>query len=99
MLRARAQFVVVGPLIYNGRVVVSDVGNVGRLIDDGDVALDWNNCAPSSRRAELSCFDEAILIRSDVVIIVRPIVNAGAAIEARFGRERRPADVLVALAP
>ena len=99
LLTARAYFIVARTLIYDRRVVVSDVGDVGRLIDDGHVALGRNHGALRARRAELPCFNEAILLRADVVITVRPIVNAGAAIEARFGRERRPADIVVALAP
>jgi hypothetical protein len=43
--------------------------------------------------------DECVLIRANVVIIVRPIVDPVAAVKSRFGREWRPADVILARAP
>ncbi|HZF73161.1 MAG TPA: hypothetical protein VEZ51_07005, partial [Gemmatimonadaceae bacterium] len=98
LLRLRANFVVARALVYNRGVVVGDVGNVGRLIDNSHVALGGNNRAFEPRRAKLFCFDEAILVRTDVVITVRPIVDAGSAIEARFRRQRGPTDVVTALA-
>jgi len=99
LLRLRANFVVARTLVHNRGVVVGDVSDVGRLINDGHVALRRNDRAFEPRRAKLFCFDEAILVRTDVVITVRPIVNAGPAIEARFRRERGPADVVITLAP
>ncbi len=99
LLRLRANFVVARALVHNRGVVVRDVGDVGRLIDDGHVALGGNDRAFEPRRAKLFCFDEAILVRTDVVITVRPIVDAGSAIEARFRRQGGPTDVVTALAP
>src|SRR5437588_8608088 len=42
---------------------------------------------------------ERILVRTDVVITVRPIMDSAAAIEARFRRQWRPAHVILARAP
>lgn len=42
---------------------------------------------------------ERILVRADVVVAVGPVVDAAAPIEARFGRQRRPADIILARAP
>jgi len=99
LLRLRANFVVARALVYNRGVVVGDVSDVGRLIDNGHVALGRNDRVFEPRRAKLFCLDEAILVRTDVVITVRPIVDAGSAIEARFGRQRGPTDVVITLAP
>jgi hypothetical protein len=99
LLRLRANFVVARALVHNRGVVVRDVGDVGRLIDDGYVALGRNDRVFEPRRAKLFCFDEAILVRTDVVITVRPIVDAGPAIEARFLWKRGPTDVVTTLAP
>jgi hypothetical protein len=99
LLRLRANFVVARALVHNRGVVVRDVGNIGRLIDDGHIALGRNDRVFEPRRAKLFCFDEAILVRPDVVITVRPIVDAGSAIEARFRRQRGPTDVVITLAP
>jgi len=99
LLRPRTDFVVARALVHNRGVVVRDVGDVGRLIDDGHVALGGNDRDFEPRRAKLSCLNEAILVRTDVVITVRPIVDAGAAIEARFRRQRCPTDIVITLAP
>ena len=69
------------------------------MIDDRDVAFRWEKSLLDPRRAKFARRDETILVRTDVVIIVRPIVDPGALIEARFRRQRCPADVIVALAP
>ena len=95
----RTQLVIIRALVYNGRVVVSDVRDVGRLIHDGDIAFGREECLLDTRRAEFATGNEAILIGPDVVIIVGPIVNAGALIESRFRRERRPSDIILALSP
>src|SRR5205823_13764971 len=42
---------------------------------------------------------EGVLVGSDVVIIIRPVPDAAATIEARFRRQRRPADVILARSP
>lgn len=99
LLSSRAEFVVTGAAIHNRGVVVGNVGHVGCLIDDGDVALDRNQRALNALRAEFFCRHETILVRADVVIIIGPILNSGAAIETRFGRERGPTDVIITLAP
>ena len=49
--------------------------------------------------AEFIRRDERILVGPDVVITVRPILNAAAAIEARFRRQGRPADIILVRAP
>ncbi|MEY2578110.1 MAG: hypothetical protein QOI49_934 [Verrucomicrobiota bacterium] len=43
--------------------------------------------------------DKRILVRANVVITVGPILDAAAPIKARFGRQRRPADVILVRAP
>ena len=98
-LSASAQFVIVRPLVYDRRVVVCDVRDICRLIDDGHVTFGRNDNALNALRSKLICRNETILVRSDVVIIIGPIVNTAAPIEARFWRKRRPTDVIVALAP
>ena len=95
----RTHLVVIRSLVHDRRVFISDVGDVGRLINDRHVAFGRQERLLDTRRAEFSGRNEAILVGTDVVIIVRPIVNSGALIETRFGRKRRPADVFVALAP
>ena len=96
---ASAQFVIVRSLVYDRRVVVSDVRDICRLIDDGHVTIGRNNNALDALRSKLICRNETILVWADVVIIIGPIVDAVALIETRFWRERRPTDVIVALAP
>src|SRR5437763_15039411 len=49
--------------------------------------------------AKIVARDKRILVRPDVVITVGPIMDAAAAIEARFRRQWRPADVILARAP
>lgn len=99
LLRPRANFIVARALVYNRGVVVGDVGNVGRLIDNSHVALGRNDRAFEPRRAKLFCLDEAILVRTDVIITIRPIVDADSAIEARFRWQRSPTDIVITLAP
>src|SRR5207248_3003981 len=48
---------------------------------------------------DFSSHNRARIFRTDVVVIISPILNSGAAIEMRFGRERRPTDVVTTLAP
>jgi hypothetical protein len=50
-------------------------------------------------RAEVIAGNKRVLVRPDVVITVRPIMNAAPAIEARFRRQRRPADVVLTRTP
>ena len=70
LLRLHANFVVARALIHNRGVVVRDVGDVGRLIDDGHVACGRNDRVFEARRAKLFCLDEAILVWPDIVITV-----------------------------
>jgi len=99
LLAARAQLPIIRTLVYDRGVVVSNIGNVGCLINDRDVALARHHRALDLLCPEFARWHEAILVGTDVVIVISPIVNAAAAIEARFRRERRPADVFIALAP
>lgn len=96
---ACTQLVVAWTLIYDGRVTVSDIGDVCRLIDDRHVALGRNEGCLNATRAKLIRRNETVLVRADVVIIVSPVMNTGAAIKTRFGRQRRPADIIIILAP
>ena len=86
LLRARAHFFVIRSLVYHRGVAVSDVRDVGRLIDDRDIALARDDAALHALAAEFPGRDEGILIRADIIITVRPIMNATAAIEACFRR-------------
>lgn len=95
----RAHLIVTRSFIHNGRVVVSDVGDVGSLINNRHIALRRQERLLNPRRAEFATGDEGILIGPDVVIIIRPIMDPSALIESCFRRQRRPADVLAALAP
>jgi len=95
----RANFVIIRPLIHDRRVVISDVGNVGGLINDRDVAFRREDGGLGSLGAEFSCRNKTILIRADVVIVIGPVVDTGALIESRFRGQGRPADVIVALSP
>ena len=70
LLRLGANFVVARTLVHNRGVVVCDVGDVNRLLDDRHVALRRNDRAFEPRRAKLFCLDEAILVRTNVVITV-----------------------------
>lgn len=96
---AGADFFVTRPLIDDGRIVIRDVGDVGRLVDDGEVLLGWDNGSLHSRSAKRTRLDETIVLRTDVVVAIGPVVNAGAAVEPRFRRQRSPAYVAVAFAP
>jgi hypothetical protein len=96
---ACTQLVVAWTLIYDGRVTVSDIGDVCRLINDRHVALGRNEGCLNAARAKLICRNEAVLVRADVVIIVSPVMNTGPPIKTRFGRQRRPTDIIITLAP
>ena len=95
----RAHLVEVRSFVDDGRVFVSDVGDVGRLIDEGHIAFGREDGGLDSLRAEFSCRNKTILVGTDVVIIIGPIVDAGALIESRFRRQRRPTNVIAALSP
>ena len=95
----RPQFVVIRTLVDDGRVAVGDVRNVGGLVDDGQVAFARHNCGRDSLCAKFIHRNERILVGADVVVIVGPVMNAGAPIETRFRRQWRPTDVIVVFAP
>ncbi len=99
LLTAGAQFVVAWTLIYVRRIAVSEIGDVCRLVDDSHVALDRNDGCLNTARAKLIRGNETVLVRADIVIIVSPVMNTGASIETRFGRQRGPTDIIIALAP
>lgn len=93
------QLIVIRTFVNNGRIVISDVRNVGRLINDGNIALGRQKRLLHSRRAKFATRDKAILVRTDIIITIRPVMNAGVLIETRFRGKWRPANVIVALAP
>lgn len=95
----RSHFVVIRTLVDDSCVAVSDVGDVGGLVDDGQVAFAWHHRGFDSLRAKFVHWDKRILVGADVVVIVGPGMNAGAPIETRFRRKWRPTDVIVAFAP
>jgi hypothetical protein len=98
-LTARTQFVVARSFVDDGRIRKGDPGNVRRLYGDRDIALRGNDGTPDMFRAKFVTRDERVLVRPDVVIIVRPIVDALAVIEPRLRRQRRPAHVILARPP
>jgi len=95
----RAEFLIARSLVHDGRVVVSDIGDVGRLINNRHAAFWRQQGLLNPRRAKFSTGDKTILVGTNVVVTVGPVMNAGALIESRFRRQRGPADVIVALAP
>lgn len=99
LLSPRAQFVIVRPVIYNHRVAVTNVSDVCRLVDNRHVALGWNYGCLNATRAKLIRRNETILVRANIVVIICPITNTAAPIEARFWRKRGPPDIIVTLAP
>ncbi|MEY2482158.1 MAG: hypothetical protein QOK24_686 [Verrucomicrobiota bacterium] len=99
LLTPRAHLLVVRPLIHDRRIRVGDVGDVRGFIHESDVALGRNHGAAHMLRPEFIPGNKRILIRSDVVITIRPIMDTAPAIEARFRRQRRPADIILARAP
>lgn len=98
-LRAPPNFVVVRPVINNRGVAIGDVGHVDRLINDDHVALGRDNGALEPFVSEIGGLDKGILIGTNVIIAVGPVVNSAAALETRFGRKRRPAYVVVTGSP
>ena len=96
---ARAQFVIVRALVHDRRIVIGDVRDVGRLIDDRYVPLRRNHSAPHILVADVLVRNEDVLAGVDIIITIGPLLNPGASLETRFGRERSPADMLLARAP
>ncbi len=94
-----AQTIEVRTFVHDHRLVVSDVGHVGRFIDDGNVLLHRNNGALHILIADVFVRHEDVFAGVDVVITVGPFVNSFAALETRLRRQRRPADMLIARAP
>ena len=95
----RTQLIVTRTFVDDHRVIVSNVRDVGRLIDNRHVPLGRKQCLLDSRRAKFAARDERILVGTNVVITVRPIPNSGALIETRFRRQRRPANIIIARSP
>src|SRR4029453_5089118 len=58
-----------------------------------------NDLARAHLSAELASRNKRVLLGANVVVIVGPIANAGLAIELRLRWQRRPADIIVPLAP
>jgi hypothetical protein len=98
-LTARTQFVITRSFVHDRRVREGDPGDVLRLNHDVDVSLDGNHGPANVFGAKIVRSHERVLIRPDVVITVSPILDSAASIEPRFGRQRRPADVILARAP
>jgi hypothetical protein len=96
---ARAHFLIVRSLVHHHGVVVSNVRHVGRFDHDRDVALHRHHGSLDTPRAKFVAWNKGVMVGADVVIIVGPIPNAVSAIEARFRRQRSPADVIFAGPP
>jgi hypothetical protein len=99
LLAARTQFVIARSFVHDRRVRKSDPGDVLRLDDDVDVPLRGNHGPTNVLGTEIVGRDERVLIRADVVVTVRPILDSAASIEPGFGRQRRPAHVILARPP
>ena len=99
LLAARPHFLVVRTFVDDRRIRIGDIRDVGRFNYDRDVPLGGNNGAPDVLRTEFVIRHEGILVGTDVVITVRPGVDPTAAIETRFRRQRRPADIISARPP
>jgi len=95
----RPEFIIIRALVHNRSVVVGNIRNVGRLTNDRDVAFRRKKRLLDARCAEFARGHKAILVRTNVVVAVGPIANAGPLIEASFRRERRPTDIITAFAP
>ena len=76
-----------------------DVGDVHRAVDDGDIPLARNQDIAQHRRAEIAVFAEGIGQGANVVVAIHPYADARLRLKDRIGRQRRPADVIIALAP
>ena len=76
-----------------------DVGDVHRVVDDGDIALARHQDIAHYGRAEVAVFTEGIGRGADVVVAVHPNADARARLKHRVGRQRRPANVIVAPPP
>jgi hypothetical protein len=63
LLASRTQLFVAGTLVHNNRVVVSDIRDVCRLIDDRHVALGRNHRSLHAACAKFICWNETVLIR------------------------------------
>ncbi len=96
---ASAQLIEVRTFVHDGGVAISDVGHVGRFIDDRDVLLHGNDGALNVFVADVFVRHEDVFAGFDVIIIIGPMFDAGAFFETRFRRQRRPADMLIARAP
>jgi hypothetical protein len=95
----RAHFLVVRPLVNDCGVSVGNVGDVGRLDYDCDIALDRNHRALDASRTEFIARNKCVLVGTDIIIIVRPITDAALPIKARFRRQWSPTDVVLARSP
>ena len=81
---------------------VTDVGNVGRLLEDVDVttAMDQARSAPREIVcAEIDHIHKRVRIRPKPAGIIHPITDTNIDLTAGFRRERRPADALLQSEP
>ena len=80
-----AQLVVAGALIYHDRIVVGDISDVDRLIDNGHVVLRRKDHCSADFGAKLLGRNEGVVLGPDIVIAVGPIPDASLTIELCFG--------------
>ena len=95
---------VVGAAVEDRATVVAsaderDVGDVDRAVDDNDVLASREDVVTDDRCAKIPVFTEVICRGADVVVAVDPDADAGVGVKIDLRGERRPADVIVALAP
>ena len=98
-LGLRSQLLVTRSFVDDDRVVVRDVRDVRRLINDGEVALLRHDHAFDSLFAELPRGHEDILVGSDVVVTIGPIADTASPIKAGFWRQWCPTNIIGSFAP
>ena len=91
------------PAVVNHRHVavgvVGDVGDVHRVADDRHIARMIHDHEPQHRRSEIAHAAEIVKARPDVADRVHPCADADLRLPVGARRQRRPADVVVAVSP
>ena len=84
---------------HRARVVVADVRDVHRALDDRHIPLARQQHRREERGAEIVRVAEAVVVRPDVVARIDPCAEARVLLPARLGRQRRPAHIVIARTP
>jgi hypothetical protein len=80
-------------------VDVTDVGDVGGLVDDGEVLPLIDEDGSQAASTEVPALDEVVAAGADVIIIVRPGADAHGVAKLCLWGQRCPADVALAVPP